>query len=44
MEILHDSTAVLNNLLISLDKMVNKRDFFQIDLFTCIRNFIGKIC
>jgi len=32
MEILHDSTAVLNNLLNSLDEIVNKRNFFKIDL------------
>ena len=42
MEIIQDSTAVLNNMSNSFDKFVNKMDFFKIDLPLLFRNFIGK--
>jgi len=43
MEIIQDSTAVLNNMSNSFDKFVNKMDFFKIDLPLLFRNFIGKL-
>jgi len=43
MEIIHDSTAVLNNMSNSFDKYVNKMDFLKIYLPLLFRNFIGKL-